>query len=609
MNPVSGSRPRSPRPARLGVGALIVTLSGALLAPVASSAAPASSTVPEASSATEGWDETAYRGGVDVVEGTDADRKTVTGTVFVDRNRSSAQDRNERGLADVTVSNGRVVTTTDSKGRYELPVEDNMTVFVTQPRGYQVPVDDDNVAQFHYHHLPAGSPELRYGGLEPTGPVPDELNFPLTASTETRTPEQHCAIGADVQTYNAKEAEYARAGVFADLAERDDYAGCGVLFIGDVVGDNLSLFDETRDLTRTLNGPARFLPGNHDLDFDSPARDHNFDTFRAQLGPEYFSYDAGKAHVVALSTIEYPGTTSRYTYGLGERQLEWLRNDIAAVPEDRAIVLAGHSPLLEFWYSDSHRTKQLREIYDILEGREVISLGGHTHMSENLREGDLMAGWKDLLGEDGLPFTHLTVGAVSGHWYAGRQLDAGYPTSVQRDGTPPGVLTLDIKNTEITERYTVRGDDGAHQLSLGLNTPRYRDWFTANRSNVGSAPELAEPLSVSREELAGTWLTTNFWMGSTGSTVQVRVDGGSPVEAERTQQLQGEGVRIGAEWSDPTANLETLPHGGGLVERTMHLWRLELPADLAVGEHTAEVTATDVHGREFTQSLTFEVTE
>jgi hypothetical protein len=230
-------------------------------------------------------------------------------------------------------------------------------------------------------------------------------------------------------------------------------------------------------------------------------------------------------------------------------------------------------------------------------------------MSENLREGDLMAGWKDLLGEDGLPFTHLTVGAVSGHWYAGRQLDAGYPTSVQRDGTPPGVLTLDIKNTEITERYTVRGDDGAHQLSLGLNTPRYRDWFTANRSKVGSAPELAEPLSVSRDELAGTWLTTNFWMGSTGSDVQVRVDGGSPVEAERTQQLRGEDVRIGAEWSDPTANLETLPHGGGLVERTMHLWRLELPSDLAVGEHTAEVIATDVHGREFTESLTFEVTE
>ena len=91
----------------MGVGALIVTLSGTLLAPVASSAAPANSTAPEASSATEGWNETAYRGSVDVVDSSAADRETVTGTVFV-----------------------------------------------TQPRGYQVPVDEDNVFQFHYHHRP-----------------------------------------------------------------------------------------------------------------------------------------------------------------------------------------------------------------------------------------------------------------------------------------------------------------------------------------------------------------------------------------------------------------------------------------------------------------------
>ena len=112
----------------------------------------------------------------------------------------------------MTVSNGRDVTTTDSQGRYELPAFDNMTVFVTQPRGYQVPVDADNVAQFFYHHLPEGSPELRYGGIEPTGSLPDEVNFPLAKSQLTQSPEQHCLIGADVQTYNQKEVEYARNG-------------------------------------------------------------------------------------------------------------------------------------------------------------------------------------------------------------------------------------------------------------------------------------------------------------------------------------------------------------------------------------------------------------
>ena len=101
-----------------------------------------------------------------------------------------------------------------------------------------------------------------------------------------------------------------------------------------------------------LNGPARFLPGNHDLDFDSPEREHNFDTFRAHLGPDYYSYDSGKAHVIALNSIEYPtkqpAKKSDYTYGLGEKQLEWLRNDLAQVPDNQLIVLASHSPLLEF---------------------------------------------------------------------------------------------------------------------------------------------------------------------------------------------------------------------------------------------------------------------
>ncbi|HET7415566.1 MAG TPA: metallophosphoesterase N-terminal domain-containing protein, partial [Arthrobacter sp.] len=387
----NSSTTSSRRPIHITAGTLALTFAGALLAPGA---------IAQPDPATD-WDSTAYRGDIHVVEGPDGTQQTLDGTVFVDQDKDSVQDPNERGLAGVTVSNGREVTTTDSHGNYELPAFENMTVFVTQPRGYQVPVDGDNVAQFSYNHLPEGSPDLRYGGIAPTGPLPDQVNFPLAQSGETQSPEQHCAILGDVQTYNQAQVGYARNGVFSDLAQRTDYTGCGALFIGDVVGDNLSLYSETRDLSSMLNGPARFLPGNHDLDYDAAERAHAFDTFRAKLGPAYYSYDSGKAHVVALSTIEYPISGGGYTYGLGEKQLEWLRNDIAAVPENKLIVLAGHSPLLEFWYSDSHRTKKLTEIYEILEDHEVISLGGHTHMSENLREGDLMAGWKDIVGEDG----------------------------------------------------------------------------------------------------------------------------------------------------------------------------------------------------------------
>ncbi|MDR7385637.1 calcineurin-like phosphoesterase family protein [Promicromonospora iranensis] len=583
-------------------GGLALALTGTLLP--SATAAPGGQTGGS-------WAETAYRGSVDVVAGPDEDQDTIDGVVFVDRDKDSVQDRGERGLRGVTVTNGRDVTTTDRTGRYELPAFDNMTVSVTQPRGYQVPVDADNVAQFFYHHLPEGSPELRYGGIEPTGPLPAEVNFPLAPSKLTSSAKQHCLIGGDIQTYDQDEVEYARNGAFADLAARTDYTGCGALFIGDVVGDDLSLYPQTRELVSMLNGPARFLPGNHDLDFDATSSEHTFDTYRAKLGPEYYSYDVGKAHVVALNTVEYPVGTS-YTGSLDERQLEWLRNDLAQVPQDRLIVIAAHIPLLDYadQGSSKHQVAQVKEIYELLEGREAIALGGHTHSIENLRAGDSLQGWSDVMGVDELPFTHITAGAISGDWYSGTVLPEGYPAALQRDGGQPGVLTLDLTGTQVKERFTVRGADDTHQMALGVNTPRYREWFAAHRSAVGSAPEYTDPLVVSRADLANTtWLTTNFWMGSTGSTVTATLDGGEPVEAVRTQPMQGEAQKVGAEWSDPVAAQQQLVHGGSVAERSMHLWRVELPADLAAGTHTAEVTATDVHGREFTQSLTFEVTD
>ncbi|WP_320537037.1 calcineurin-like phosphoesterase family protein [Pseudarthrobacter sp. IC2-21] len=599
-----------PHPKRLSgplrlTGALALLATGAMVGPTVSAfAAPAEA----------GWDSSAYRGGVEVIKAPTADQQTLDGTVFDDKNRNSTQESGEPGLPGVTVSNGRDVVTTDGQGRYELPAFENMTAFVTQPRGYQVPVDANNVAQFFYHHLPAGSPELKYGGIAPSGALPDKVNFPLAQSELTQSPEQHCVVGADVQTYNQKEVEFARDGVFTDLAARSDYAGCGALFIGDIVGDDLSFYSQTRELTSMLNGPARFLPGNHDLDFDALDGEHEFDTYRAQFGPEYYSYDAGKAHVVALSNIQYPtvipAKKGSYAYGLGERQLEWLRQDVATVPKNKAIVIASHAPLHEFFYSSGYTHAQIGEIYEILKGREVVSLAGHTHMSENLRQGDLMAGWTEKLGEAGLPFTHLTVPAVSGQWYNGRVLEAGFPTAVQRDGTPPGVLTLDIKNTEIKERFTATGDDGSDQMALGINSPTYRAWFDEYRNQRGKAPAPENPNAVTQGELSETWLTTNFWMGSTGSTVKVSLDGGAVTEATRTQPMTANDVPlIGAEYTDPVATLEQLVHGGGLHDRTSHLWRLQLPSDLAVGGHTARVTAIDVHGREFTETVTFEVTQ
>lgn len=605
----STARSRDPRPRRaLSAAVLTAGLSLTLLAP-----APALAQEPSRSSTSaDDWNGKAFRGQVDVTAGPDADQDVLDGAVFDDRNRNSQQDPGERGIAGVEVSNGREIVTTDRQGRYEISVRDGETVFLTQPAGYQVPVDEDNVAQFFYTHMPAGSPELRYGGIDPTGPLPDAVDFPLARTTDTLSRDQRCLIGGDIQTYTQEEVDYALRGAFADLTQRTDFTGCGALFIGDIVGDDLDLYDQTRELTSLLNGPARFLPGNHDLDLDADY-DHRFDTYRSQFGPDYYSYDAGDVHVISLNTVQhsqgapYNGT---YNGGIDDEQLAWLRQDIANTPEDKLIVLATHIPLLN-WHdqgSDRHQVDQVQAIHDIIGDRPAVAFGGHSHTLEVMREGDSMEGWKSLYGVDELPFDHITAGAISGDWYTGRVTEAGYPTALQRDGAVPGVFTLEAHGNRYEDSFIGTGRAASEQMSLGLNTPAYRDWYDANRRNVGKAPAFETPLEVSADELGESWLTTNVWAGGTGTEVSVSIDSRPAQQAQRTQRLEGESKRVGAEFSDPAAAQEQLVHGGSVAEASGHLWRLDLPEDLAPGEHTATVTQTDRYGVSTTERITFTVT-
>ena len=127
---------------------------------------------------------------------------------------------------------------------------------------------------------------------------------------------------------------------------------------------------------------------------------------------------------------------------------------------------------------------------------------------------------------------------------------------------------------------------------------------------MGSAPVFERPTEVSADDLAGdTYLTANVFAGSTGSEVTVAIDGGEAKGATRTQPMEGEARKIAALWSDPVATQEQLVHGGSVAESGMHLWRLELPTDLAAGEHTATVTSTDPAGRVSTETIDFTVTD
>jgi hypothetical protein len=112
---------------------------------------------------------------------------TVSGVVYENRSGGVRRTADDPGIAGVLVSNGRDVVKTDADGRYTLPIDDESIIFVIKPSGYAPPVDEQMLPRFYYIHQPAGSPpglKLRYHGIDPTGPLPDSMDFPLKKAEE-----------------------------------------------------------------------------------------------------------------------------------------------------------------------------------------------------------------------------------------------------------------------------------------------------------------------------------------------------------------------------------------------------------------------------------------
>ncbi|HIW91769.1 MAG TPA: calcineurin-like phosphoesterase C-terminal domain-containing protein [Candidatus Corynebacterium avicola] len=561
-----------------------------------------------------------YEGSVEVVDGESDNQEVISGQVFDDANKNSVLDGEETGVEGVSVSNGVDVVTTDAEGRYELPARDNMSVSVSQPSGWQTPVDENNFAQFSYEHYPEGSPDLKFGGLEPTGNVPTAVNFPLAKSEATADTEQSCPIAADTQTYDKEEVEYARKGGPADLIERDDYAGCGVLLLGDNVGDDLSLNPDLRDLYTNVNGPVRALPGNHDMDYDAVDDVNATDTYRAAFGSPYYSYNVGDTHFVALDNIEYngqkeDGSNGDYLEKISDEQLEWLKNDLATVDNDQEIMIAAHSPIVNY---KEVITDNANELYDILaDYPNAFTVGGHTHTLENLIAGEQRSEWAEYAESpiDTLSHDQIVAGAVSGDWYSGELNDNGVPHAYTSDAAEPGIMTFNFGANGRSNYYTVRNEDQDHQFLTGVNSPAWREWAAdaqewQDNDKAGEAPEEINPLEVSREDLAGgeSYLTTSFFGGSTEATVDVELDGNSE-SAELTQPAEGEALNQGWEYTETISATHNLSSTGNVEQASPHVWRLALPEDLEAGEHTANITGTDRYGQTTTQSVTFTVTE
>lgn len=598
-----------------------------------------------------------------------ADPEEVTGVVFEDRSGDGQRLLDEAGVPGVLVSNGIDVVVTGEDGRYRLPVRADMNLTIVQPSGWRVPVDERQVPQFFHVHKRDGSPgEFRFGGLPASGVAPAQVNFPLQRSAVGD--DFSCAVVGDSQTYSHTEIGYFRDSTVADLLAAGPGAWDCMLYLGDVVGDDLGLLDRLLEVGAAVGVPQWLVHGNHDYDFDATDDADSADSWRRIYGPEYYAYEIGQVVFVVLDNVVYPcGDTdmersgrefcddaerARYNGRISSQQMQWLENLLSHIPEDRLIVIATHIPLVSFMDPTTipHQTDNVRDLYALLEGRPALSLSAHTHTLENHSPGQHFDGWEEAVGVERLPFRHIIAGAASGAWWQGDFDIHGIPMALQRLGAPKGVLQLAFSGAGYVEDYVPARIDRSRVQWLDFNTPAFRDWFDAIREWALSDRDERDrvpPLSINdlpdnrlftpADLEAGVWLTANVWLGSAETRVTAALNDGTAEELERTQEGAGEAVRSGAEWADPFAAQRQLsvaryafesrsgePRNQGLevfrgshfgpappqpmlsvADRNMHLWRLRLPDTLPEGVHRLRVTTEDRHGRRSVEHVTFEV--
>ncbi|WP_029905065.1 calcineurin-like phosphoesterase family protein [Prevotella sp. 10(H)] len=497
------------------------------------------------------------------------------GQIFEDSNKNGKKDKNEKGVADVAVSNGREVILTDKDGYYELPVGDDNIIFVIKPSGYNIPLDENNLPKSYYIHKPKGSPaNLKFKGIPPTGPLPQSIDFALIPADEKDNFKAF--IFGDPQPYNMDELDYFARGIIAE-ASKEQNISFGIS-LGDLVGDALDLHQPYKKAMKEMGMPWYNVMGNHDMNYDTTIDTDSDESFQVHFGPNNYAFNYGQAHFIILDDIIYPDPRDDKSYWAGFRpdQLEFIANYLKTVRKDELIVLAMHIPLFDETGNEDFRTEDRHKLFELLRYYpNVLVLSAHTHFQMHYfhKQAD---GWKG-----NKPLHEYNVGTTSGDWYSGEMNESGIPVSTMRDGTPKGYAFLNISGNKYTIDYKVAGKPRDYQI------------------------EIFNPKVVAKDKKTSAQIVANFFMGCENDKVEYRVDNGEWKEMIHTKGVIPSYTNTLFKWDyADKPKIERRPSNAVL---STHLWTAGIPTKLDEGNHVIEVRATDMFGNLFTQTSNYRI--
>ena len=479
------------------------------------------------------------------------------GVVYNDVNRNRKFDSQDIPIKGIRVSNGIDIVKTGDLGRYEIPVSDDCIIFVIKPSGFRTPVTKHQIPEFYYIHKPQGSPSLTYEGVQATGDLPESIDFPLYSQIEPNSFE--VVLFGDPQGRNVKEIDYIARDIVSELVGRKSAFG---VTLGDIVFDDLNMFEHQNAAVALVGIPWFNVIGNHDINFDSGNRKHANETFERYYGPSYYSFDYGQVHFVVMDNINWivpeNDEDPRYEGGFGEEQIQFLENDLELIPENQMVVLLMHIPL--------QGVADRQAVYRLIEKRPLsLSVSGHTHYHEHqfIDEKD---GWKGAK-----PHHHIINVTVSGSWWGGQKDERGIPHTTMRDGAPNGYSILKFDGTQYRLDFKAAGRSADYQMNIHVE----------NAKQVG--------------KLDNAKLWVNVFNGSPKCKVEFEIDkSGNWIQLERSITLDPLYKKI---WSSEQKLVPKIEPALSKPVDSSHLWCAKLPADLKAGTHLIRARWTDYNGQ------------
>ena len=506
------------------------------------------------------------------------------GAVYHDINGNMTMDNNEPGIPNVYVSNGVEIVKTDKNGKYSIPVSEDAIIFVIKPRDWMTPLNELNLPQFYYIHKPYGSPNnFTFKGVDATGPLPKNINFPLYA--ERGNSDFKMIVFGDPQPYNLEEVDFFSENIISELVGIK-----GVEFgmtMGDIVGDNLDLLKPINQAVSKIGVPWYNVLGNHDVNFQADRDELSDETFERIYGPPNYAFVYGDVHFIVVDNVimNDPVGDRGYIGGLRPDQIEFVRNYLKLVSRDDLIVLTMHIPLVQH---ERFRESDQKELFSLLsEFPNTLSISAHSHTQNNTFFHEESSHW---IGE--VPHHHFNVGTTSGNWWNGLRDENDIPLNMMRDGTPNGYSFITFNGTNYIIDWKVSGKPDDYKMNI--HTPR----------------------GIKVDSSSSTLLTVNFFNGSEQSELSFRVLGETELKKmekvsskdpfysliyERFENFNS--LKIKELWQkDPELKNKSYPLIKRMYEanNSTHLWQSKIGKSLSEGIHIIEVNAKDRYGRLFT---------